>query len=76
MSKKEDVVLEAVTEYAKNPDTYDANIEVLKAQPNISYQNRQLVDKIFILLTNSNFDISFNLNILAASSFIPSVKAL
>jgi hypothetical protein len=29
MSKKEDVVLEAVTEYAKNPDTYDANIEVL-----------------------------------------------
>jgi hypothetical protein len=37
MSKKEDVVLEAVTEYAKNPDTYDANIEVLKAQPNISF---------------------------------------
>jgi transcription elongation factor GreA-like protein len=46
MSKKEDVVLEAVTEYAKNPDTYDSNIEVLKAQPDISYQNRQLVDKI------------------------------
>jgi hypothetical protein len=42
----EDVVLEAVTEYAKNPDTYDANIEVLKAQPDISYQNRQLVDRI------------------------------
>jgi hypothetical protein len=36
MAKKEDVVLEAVTEYAKNPDTYDANIEVLKAQPDIS----------------------------------------
>jgi hypothetical protein len=35
-----------VTEYAKNPDTYDANIEVLKAQPDISYQNRQLVDRI------------------------------
>jgi hypothetical protein len=35
MAKKEDVVLEAVTEYAKNPDTYDANIEVLKAQPDI-----------------------------------------
>jgi hypothetical protein len=35
MSKKEDVVLEAVTEYAKNPDTYDANIEGFKAQPDI-----------------------------------------
>jgi hypothetical protein len=45
MARKEDVVLEAVTEYAKNPDTYDANIEVLKAQPNISYQNRQLVEQ-------------------------------
>jgi hypothetical protein len=25
MAKKEDVVLEAVTEYAKNPDTYKMN---------------------------------------------------
>jgi hypothetical protein len=27
MSKKEDVILESVTDYAKNPDTYDKNIE-------------------------------------------------
>jgi hypothetical protein len=29
MSKKEDVILESVTEYAQNPDTYDKNIEIL-----------------------------------------------
>lgn len=46
MSKKEDVILESVTEYAQNPDTYDKNIEILKSQPNVSYKNRQLIDKI------------------------------
>jgi hypothetical protein len=44
MSKKEDVILESVTDYAKNPDTYDKNIEILKSQPDVSYQNRQLID--------------------------------
>jgi hypothetical protein len=39
MSKKEDVILESVTDYAKNPDTYDKNIEILKSQPDVSYQN-------------------------------------
>jgi predicted RNA methylase len=42
MSKKEDIILESVTEYAQNPDTYDKNIEILKSQPNVSYKNRQL----------------------------------
>jgi hypothetical protein len=46
MSKKEDVILESVTDYAKNPNTYDKNIEILKSQPDVSYQNRQLIDRI------------------------------
>jgi hypothetical protein len=41
MSKKEDVILESVTGYAKNPDTYDNNIEILKSQPDVSFQNSE-----------------------------------
>jgi hypothetical protein len=40
------LILESVTEYAQNPDTYEKNIEILKSQPNVSYKNRQLIDKI------------------------------
>jgi hypothetical protein len=31
---------------SQNPDTYEKNIEILKSQPNVSYKNRQLIDKI------------------------------
>jgi hypothetical protein len=41
MSKKEDVILESITDYAKNPDTYDKNIEILKSQPDVSYQENE-----------------------------------
>jgi hypothetical protein len=52
MSKKEDVILESVTEYAQNPDTYDKNIEILKAQPNaISFLIKVLLsDFVFFFL--------------------------
>jgi hypothetical protein len=61
-----------------DPSSTDENRNGLAALifGNLTENQKKIAFRMsFILLTNSNFDISFNLNILAASSFIPSVKA-
>jgi hypothetical protein len=65
MSKKEDVVLEAVTEYAKNPDTYDAavftsNLAVYSSEASASFV-RCLITRGF---SKTSFSTAKNLNCL------------